>query len=492
MIAAAPCPPIPAPPRSAALILVGAGLSGAAFLAHLLRDHPGLCGRVLVLEPRRRLGAGLAYATCDPAHRVNVSAGRMSLFPDQPSHFADWLSRTGAAGRDREALSADGSLHPRRALFGRYVHETVSAQIAAATLEVVRLRESAISAEPGPEGWSVTLETGDRWRAPLMVLAVGHSAPDLPAPLRSLAADPRLVADPWARDALAGIAPEAAVLVVGTGLTGCDVIASLRARGHRGRVLMVSRRGLLPRPRTPLPVESFGRFDDRPSVTARALLRRVRAAVAAAAALGRPWEDVVAALREQAGPVWGSLPVVEKRRLLRHARPFWDVHRFQCAPQIDRAVADGLASGWLSVRAASLVAAAADTEAIRVRIGPRGGGSEEVSVAAVVNCTGPGHRSVVESHPLLRALAKRGVLRADPCRLGIDVDGTSRVLGHDGVPAPGLFVAGPLARFAHGELMGLPQVALQPRDVAASVAAIWPRDRAERLSRAAAAERSGQ
>ena len=327
----------------------------------------------------------------------------------------------------------------------------------------------------------LTLDDGARWLAPLAVLAVGHSAPALPGPLRSLSVDPRLVADPWVRDALAGIGADDAVLVAGTGLTGCDVVASLRARGHRGRIFMVSRRGLLPRPRTPLPVESFGRFDEWPAATALALLRRVRAAVAEATGRGRPWEDVIAALRNQARVVWGALPVAEKQRLLRHVRPFWDVHRFQCAPQIDRVIADGREAGWLTVRAGSLLDVQADSasdgEVITVRIGRRGGGIDVVRVASVVNCTGPGHRSVVDAHPLLRALAGRGALRADPCRLGIDVDGESRVLDRDGAPSPGLFVAGPLARGTHGELMGLPQVALQPRDVAASVAAIWPRRR---------------
>ncbi len=467
----------------AELVLVGGGLSGAAFLAHLLRDHPRLRGRVVVIEPAARLGAGLAYGTTDPAHRVNVAAGRMSLFPDRPEHFTDWLDRSGLLGGDPEARGADGLLHPRRAAFGAYVDDSLRAEIARAGLHVVHRRAAAEQVQRTGGGWRVLLADGGTVTAPLLVLAVGHTAPDLPGVLAGLAGDPRLIADPWQPDALARIAPEQPVLVVGTGLTGCDVIASLRHRGHRGPILAVSRRGLLPRARTTLPVEAWGDFAAPPSPTALALLRRVRAAIAEAAALGRPWEDVIAALRLQGAAVWGALPVGERLRLLRHLRPFWDVHRFQCAPQIDAVVRDGLASGWLTVTAATPVSATADGDRLRVVLRPRGGGAPRTaSVSVIVNCTGPGHRSVVEQHPVLRSLAEAGCLRADPCRLGIDVDFESRVLDAGGQAWPDLFVAGPLARGTHGELMGLPQVALQPRAVAESIAGCWPGESPQRGS----------
>ncbi len=454
------------------VILVGAGLSGAAFLAHLVRDHPGFRGRVLVVEPAARLGAGLAYGTDDPAHRTNVAAGRMSLFPEHPEHFADWLAGRSELARDPEALGSDGLVHARRTVYGDYVDAIVRAQVAASAADMRHLRLRAVSAAPRPEGgWQVTLEDGAVASAPLLVLAVGHTAPDLPAVLAPLASDPRVVADPWDRTALDRIGHGDPVLVVGTGLTGCDVIAGLRARGHRGTMLAVSRRGLLPRPRTTRPVGESGDFARAPATTALSLLRRVRDAVTAAEAEGRPWEDVIAALRVQARTVWGSLSVGERRRLLRHLRPFWDVHRFQCAPQIAAVVAAGQRDGWLTVRAATPAAVHADPDGIEVRLRLRGGrASETVRVRAVVNCTGPGHRSVVASHPLLHSLAVAGHLRADPCRLGIDVDGESRVLDGSGTAWPDLFVAGPLARGTHGELMGLPQVTTQPREVAAAVA----------------------
>ena len=53
-------------------------------------------------------------------------------------------------------------------------------------------------------------------------------------------------ADPWAADALTGIDPDAPVLLLGTGLTMVDIALKLAEEGHRGPMLAVSRRGLLP------------------------------------------------------------------------------------------------------------------------------------------------------------------------------------------------------------------------------------------------------
>ena len=153
--------------------------------------------------------------------------------------------------------------------------------------------------------------------------------------------------------------------------------------------------------------------------------------------------------------VWRRLPIEERRRLLRHLRPFWDAHRFQSAPQIDRAIGDARRSGRLE-----LLAAATLTR----------------ETGWIVNYTGPGHRSVVERHPVLQALRDAGALQADPLSLGISVDPSSRVIRPGGDAWSTLFVVGPLARGTHGELTGLPQVSAQPREVAALIAALLPRE----------------
>ena len=448
------------------VVIIGGGFAGAACAFHLLRDHPRLRCALTVVEPRETLGAGLAYSSPAQEHRINVAAARMSLVPEIPNHFHDWLHAQGEPARDPASALPDGRLYPARRVFGRYVHEQLMAQVASQDEVVFRhVHKAARLVEADGGGLRIILEDGEALRADAVVLAISHSAPDLPAALRG---SPRVLADPWDVPALDRISPAARVLIVGTGLTACDVAARLLARGHAGPITMLSRHGLLPRPRTLLPVQAAGDFTSAPETTALGLLRRIRRAVAQEAARGRPWENIVDGLRQQAGTAWGTLDWKQRRALLRHLRTWWDVHRFQSAPQIDAALAVAREAGILRVRAARVLGAADTPDGVSVRLHARGAG-EQLEADIIVACTGPGHRTVVAAHPVLRGLAQAGQLQADPAALGIWVDQQSRVLRTDGSAWRNLFVAGPLARGTFGELMGLPQVNLQPRAVAARV-----------------------
>ncbi len=430
--------------------IVGGGVAGTACALHFRRDH-GI--EASVIEPREKLGAGVAYSTADPAHRINVPARLMSVFADDPEQFDRWLRDTGELGRDPAMRTADDRLYPARAVFGRYVAELATG------LRHVRAR--AVSASRDNEEFRITLDDGVVVAADALVLATSHPSAALPRALAAIADDARVVRSPWGVDLAAKVGPEATVAIVGTGLTMADALSSLRAGGHRGPVVAVSRRGLLPRRRTLSVIEPYGAFADDPAHTAAGLVRRVRTAMR-----GIPWERAIEALRQQATPVWQALPMVERRRFLRHVRPFWDAHRYPCAPQADEL----LRAGGLRVVAGSLLAARADADALTLTVRRHGGAIESVAAALVVNCTGPAHADVVAGTPVLASLSDAELLRADPLGLGVAVDTRGRALDRDDTPVPGLFVAGPLARGTYGELIGLPQVSNQPRAVAAEIA----------------------
>ena len=59
----------------------------AVHLAQMLRS----ARQIGLVEKRCRIGPGIAYATDNPLHLLNVPAGKMGAYPDKPRHFFEWL-----------------------------------------------------------------------------------------------------------------------------------------------------------------------------------------------------------------------------------------------------------------------------------------------------------------------------------------------------------------------------------------------------------------
>lgn len=453
------------------VVIIGGGYSGAAVAWHLARMD-GAPPVIPIVEPRAEIGRGLAYSAADPSHRINVPSVRMSIDPDQKEHFEHWLLAQGRPRGDAAARMDDGRHFPARAEFGAYVH----AQIADLGEQVRHVRAVAqgVVAEPG--GFAVRCSDGSMLHADLVVLAVCHPSPSAPPGMARVLGDhPRFVANPWVPGALDALRPDDRVLIVGTGLTMADIVASLARMDHRGGIVAVSRRGLRSRGHAiGEAFEPYGDFATKPARTVRELVREVRATLRRAAAEGRSWHFVFDQLKAQGTAIWSALPVAERRRLVRHLRPFWDVHRFRIAPQVEAVLDRRLAEGSLDIWRASLkgVEQARDSDAITVTLRMRDAGRVVAErFDAVVLATGPAHGRVFADNALLAELESDGLARPDPVGLGIEVDFQGRVIGADGAPNPDIFVAGPLARGTFGELMGLPDVTLHAMRIAQEVSA---------------------
>ncbi len=453
------------------VVILGGGFSGAIAALHLARRHDAPLA-IDVIEPRPLLGGGVAYSAPDPSHRINVPAARMSAYSDDMGHFDRWARQRGLVQTDPDSLYRGEHLFTARIAFGRYLDEQVRRQAAAGPAVLRHLRQRAVSAAPLAGGYAVVLEDGTMLAADILIIATSHPPPSVPAPLaKALAGSARLIADSWQEGGLEALRPDDRVLIMGTGLTMADIIASLQAAGHRGPITAFSRRGLIPRGHAWDGAEPIGDFGRDPAPTALALLRHIRREVRGAVAAGRTWHAVLDAVRRDGRTVWRALPLDEQRRLLRHLRPFWDVHRYRIAPQPEAVLRRWLDAGQLTIHAASLagIAEAPDGLVASLRL-RRTGAIVEQPADALILATGPSHDALLQRSPPLATLAEAGCLRADPLGLGIAVDEHSRAIGRDGQADGTLWVAGPLARATFGELMGLPQVLTHAEDVAIAVA----------------------
>lgn len=447
-----------------AIVIIGGGLSGAATAWYLARKTSAEQCTITIVEPRAEIGSGLAYSTADDAHRINVPAARMSIDAGDLTHFARWIAATGATDDDPEAISESGDAFPRRAVFGRYVAAQLDPYLRSGRIAHVRGR--ALSVARVADRHMISLATGESIRADLLVIATTHPPPAMPPQLGPLTGSARLVPNLYAPDSLRHISPQDRVLIVGAGLTSADAIASLDRMGHLGRITVLSRHGYRSAEHGPVQPATTADFAHDPARTTRRLLRRIRAAVQADASQGLTWHATLDQCRSQGGAIWSALPLAERRRLVRHLRAAWDVHRFRIAPQPAALITRLIAQNRLHYVAGRLVDAAESGTGLSVTLRPRGAAEVQTrDFDRVIVTTGPALGSVVPSNPVLASLARLGLARPDTVGLGVAVDAQSRTLAASGC-GPGVFISGPLARGQFGELMGVPEVTAHAEQVA--------------------------
>lgn len=449
------------------IVIVGAGFTGTQLTIEALRRaSPG--SEVVLVERSGRFGPGLAYSTTHAKHLLNVRASNMSAFESDPSHFLRWLWANDLPEHPAAFVPPSGHAFVARGIYGLYLAETLqeAERHAAPEVRLERLPCAADALAEFSAGVTVRLDDGTTLCADVAVIATGNHQPAWPA-ADSLGAVPqeRMIADPWDRSRLAQIGPDESILVLGTGLTMIDIVAGFSAHGHRGPIRAISRRGLLPQVHEA--TRSWPPFL-KPSngpATIASYVRRVRAEVRTAAAAEINWRSVIDALRPYTQELWRQLPEAERRRFLRHVRPWWEIHRHRMAPQIADLVQQRRAADTLTVEAGRILRWCAAPGGVAAEIRLKGASERIVrrEAAYVINGSGPclDHRLVRD--PLIRGLLDSGLARRDRLALGLDVTTDLALVRRDGGASRRVFALGPPTRGEFWEITAVPDIRKQNR-----------------------------
>jgi uncharacterized NAD(P)/FAD-binding protein YdhS len=453
---------MPLPARPYAITIIGGGFAGTALALHLTRQPGPLPVEVTLVEPRPLLGPGLAYSAPWPELLLNVRPSNLSVYADEPAHFAQWLAR------QPESAGGVPEFAPRTT-YGRYLTEELATARAAPAPNGVRLRHQATSALAAPllpDGRrAVRLADGGTLASHATVLALGNFPPPPPTgPDHRYLHHPGYHADPWATGTLARIGPDEPVLLIGAGLTAVDMLLALRARGHRALVQVVGRRGHWPAAHGPAGGPAYPNFYPELAAepSAAAALRRIRQHVAQAATQGIGWRAVIDALRLDLGRIWAGWPVAEQAQFLRHLAGRWSQVRHRMAPSGAAMLAELTASGQLQTVPGRAAAIIPDQDVLRVKISQPGQPPQWLTAPHVVCCAGPLLDYSRIAAPLVQQLRADGCLTPDALRLGISTDATGALLDPDGQPsAGGLYTLGASRRPAYFESTAVPELRQQ-------------------------------
>ena len=429
----------------AEVAIVGGGFSGTMVAAQLARR--GISS--ILIEGAGRLGQGIAYATDDPAHVLNVRAEVMSAWPEDLDDFARLIEAEGGSAKD----------FPERRRFGRYLNSILGQAIELGFVAPAEAIAARAARDDG--GWVIGLDSGDSVRASALVLAIGNQEPPPMAVAEGISAK-RFINNPWGAEArmadqrLAGSAKS--VLLLGTGLTAVDHILSLDASGHRGRIVAVSRRGQLPRghvPYEPLPVD----VDEVPMGNVLELWRWLRKL----AGQGN-WRAAVDALRPHSSAIWQSFSEAEQHRFMRHARPWWDVHRHRIATAVAQRMKELIGSGQLEILAGRVRSMRETEVGVEVEIARRGRETSDTQMFdTIVNCTGPLGAMARTANPIVKQMLGDGLVEIDRLGIGLQVDARDRA-------GDGVWALGPMTKGRYWEIIAVPDIRVQAAAVAADIA----------------------
>lgn len=436
------------------IVIVGGGAAGMLTAIALFRRGLASNEPVHLVEPRARLGEGVAYSTRNPAHLVNIPALLMSAVENDPQHFAGYLDRFGLG---------DQLTFAHRSTYASYLRSTLAALVRTSAADFKHVQDTATDIRLEPDGrLRVHLGAGDELRADHVVLCLGHGRPIMPR-----GPEPARTLDPWAADwseKLAAIDRDSApVAILGSGLTAADAACALDAHGVKN-ILAISPRGRfpvahLPHPKWPSTGPEVAAIAKEQ--TASGVIHRTRRCASDA---GEDWRCVIDGLRSFLPQLWAGLPEPQRERLVRHALPVWELLRHRMPPETGSKVMELLATGRLRV-----VRGQASISAEGGLLVTDGAGSRPIPAAMVVPCMGWSRRPQDTGAGLVEALISGGFVRL---REGAFITERGRVRG----PLEGrLFAVGALTSAAPWENFAVPTLRHQGEVVAASIGCIDPR-----------------
>jgi hypothetical protein len=391
--------------------IVGGGLTGTTLAAQLLR-RAGPSYSVAVVEKTSSVGRGLAYGKQSRSLLLNVRP-EYERSVRRPHHFLRWAQST------YDPATAPGSFLPRE-VYGGYVEQTLhQAVLSGGSQRPEWLTERALTLARTGEGAVEVLSSSSLVLADRVVLALGNF-------------------------------PPAILWLLGMGRTGTAIFA-IPGRPRSSRRWRVSTASCWLRPHQcgcsdPTPGSwisgrdpySFLPWFVTPTAPAHrcgsSLLERIvpqdharpvapgarRSATGPEAGCGMA--ERVRQFETAGGGDLASRPEQEKRRFVRHLRPYWEVHRHRAAPAIAKLMNDERTTQPIQVHAGRITNYDEDERPARVTYRDRTTGREHGLLAdRVINCTGPETDCRRLRDPLVSSLLAAGLARPDPLFLGLDV-----------------------------------------------------------------------
>lgn len=233
------------------IAIVGGGFTGSTIAIQQAQHYTSLVQQghdlpplhIKLIDRDGAFGTGLPYGTQDSVFLLNQPADAMSPFPDDIGHFTRWLG-------------TDGNAFATRHDYGVYLKETLSAAFNAATAAGVLVTLETVHDTIGTltlaEERAVLGAANHNIAADAVIIATGHEKNDF---LHSCRNHENFFTSVYSVDevsqALKDTQPDDNIVIIGTGQSMLDALATIDQAAFPGKIYAVSRHGVEPWPYYP-------------------------------------------------------------------------------------------------------------------------------------------------------------------------------------------------------------------------------------------------
>jgi len=423
--------------------IIGFGFSGLASLDAIVKNATHSL-KVIYCDDSPYFGKGVAFATTDPKHLLNVRACQMGATSENVNDFYEWLCSHGSFWRSADPSFQDLEIFPEsflpRKLYGIYLEHFFNClQVTAKKkdIDLVRINKNAIDAFYNSSyGIDVILEGNEHIFVNKLILATGvPTSKKFPFENAKLLNNKRYIPDIWKNkiyDQVLCPSNESCIgIIIGSGLTMIDAVTTLHAKGYKGCIIAISTKGLLPEHHLQVqtPPVSLRHLEKLPKKLLL-LFKAVRKEIQGAMVSNCDFRPYIDTFRPLETSLWKQFSYLEKRIFLKYVFSIWNRYRHRMSPESFLLLKKLQDHKKFSVLKGKIENVEASQDKLIVYYSSDGHRSlKTINADFVIKCSGPQYDITKTDSSFIHNLHSNGLIEFDELDLGLAITKEGAIQG---------------------------------------------------------------
>lgn len=437
-----------------AIGIVGGGISGTLSVLQIIKQSKKPLS-IYWFDTQNKFCKGYAYNTFDEGHLLNVRASNMSIFPDEPNHFVNWLSVNHPNYSPKDFVS--------RKLFGDYVLYTFeSLKNSNPLISIYQITEEVKSIKK--VGDNFEMNTHQNYQVQKIILGFGNFLPAHPRSIsKEFISSKNYFQNAFNVQLTNQIQLHNNITIIGSGLTMIDMIVSLSHFNYKGKINVISPHAYIPQAHQENPLPSVEPFvNQNQTYTLLEILSLVNKQLKKAKKENLNLHSVVDSMRPFLQNLWLNFSIEEKKQFLRHLRHKWGVARHR-APSQSMAIFNALkSSNQLQLIKGRISDIKLQTSGFDILYSNNQTEQQTLHTQLIINCTGPESDYSQLKSPLIQDLINNQIISPDSIKYGINAQ-------KDGYIIDNIYTIGPPLKGILWESVAVPEIRVQAQELAPKI-----------------------